>query len=571
MPYSLVPRRDVSAWAVFVAIPSLLLTLCVHAPFPAFALSLFVHLGVFALCGHLARWSRALARAIGGLALACSSLLVTVGILFRFRAGVDLTDGGLDYALRSPKYALDSVVEHGALPALLLAILVACGACAFGALTAVPQVRRWTRWRMVLLCVGLPLLGTTPASATTDARAAFALLRIARQPVSARSLPIRVPTPVARANAELIGPTILIINESLSAFEVFPCDQLVPSNVRYVSFVRARTTSTATNVAVPTILSGLAPHRTRDAYSRAPLVWDYAAALGFDTAFVSSQDIAWAGMRAFYTQLGVPRLVEGMESLGVAVNDGGTDDAFVFARARTLLSESERPMFLTLQLNSTHSPGWAPGLPHAGIKTNFEAITQRRAQARGYVAALTREFLTWVHGRFPSATVVIAADHGETLRHTGLRLDSFTEDVLRVPLLVHTPARMDELEKNRRARVSHIDILPTLLDAWGYPCAPLDGVSLFGTIPATRPLVSMSTGEIREWGREALVVVQRDTKWSFDRLGARSSALVDAAPGEREYSPTQQEFNEMRHFLSADPVLAPFKEGAFTHGSLRAR
>src|SRR5207237_245745 len=76
------------------------------------------------------------------------------------------------------------------------------------------------------------------------------------------------------------------------------------------------------------------------------------------------------------------------------------------------------------------------------------------------------------------------ADHGETFRDDRPpRLESYYEDVTRVPLFVRLPrsyafldpGALAQLTANTKGRVSNVDLVPTILDVWGrWPLAQPD-------------------------------------------------------------------------------------------------
>jgi arylsulfatase A-like enzyme len=99
-------------------------------------------------------------------------------------------------------------------------------------------------------------------------------------------------------------------------------------------------------------------------------------------------------------------------------------------------------------------------------------------------------------GLLDDAIVVVTSDHGEGFEpgrqriHHGGRLQA---DVVRVPLLIHAPGAAP---RTLDARVSLVDLFPTLLEAAGVPVPPdIDGVSLLpalrgGPLPPDRVLVA---------------------------------------------------------------------------------
>jgi choline-sulfatase len=90
------------------------------------------------------------------------------------------------------------------------------------------------------------------------------------------------------------------------------------------------------------------------------------------------------------------------------------------------------------------------------------------------------------HGLADDTIVILTSDHGDMLGERGLwfKMAPF-EDSIRVPLLVHAPARL----RPRRVAgpVSLLDLLPTLVELAGGTCEPLDGVSLLPALEGDRP------------------------------------------------------------------------------------
>ena len=120
------------------------------------------------------------------------------------------------------------------------------------------------------------------------------------------------------------------------------------------------------------------------------------------------------------------------------------------------------------------------------------------AQYDGGIRYVDDELRTWAEewrssGTFDDAVVIITSDHGEGLAQRRKKYsghgDTF-EEGLRVPLLMRFP---DGLGANTRVKemVSHVDVVPTLLDYLGAPsddrCA---GYSLLGGRPTDSILLA---------------------------------------------------------------------------------
>jgi arylsulfatase A-like enzyme len=96
------------------------------------------------------------------------------------------------------------------------------------------------------------------------------------------------------------------------------------------------------------------------------------------------------------------------------------------------------------------------------------------------------------HG-FDDAVIVVTSDHGEGLAEREIQYQGHGgtfEEGLRVPLLIRLP---DGTRQNERisGMVSHVDIVPTLLDYLGEPEDPnLPGYSLLGGRPADQIIIA---------------------------------------------------------------------------------
>jgi hypothetical protein len=104
-----------------------------------------------------------------------------------------------------------------------------------------------------------------------------------------------------------------------------------------------------------------------------------------------------------------------------------------------------------------------------------------------YVGELLSELET--RGLYHSSLVVFTSDHGEGLgehNHLG-HVENLSDSLLRVPLVVKLPAgdaRFDALRSAAERMVSHIDLVPTMLEVAGLPPLPGQrGLSLFSSAP----------------------------------------------------------------------------------------
>jgi arylsulfatase A-like enzyme len=194
-----------------------------------------------------------------------------------------------------------------------------------------------------------------------------------------------------------------------------------------------------------------------------------------------------------------------------------------------------------MQLNATHHPCWAPDA------SDVRTLPERCVRAARYVddAALRVVDHLRARGRLEDTLILGTSDHGESFRDDRPgRLESYYEDVTRVPLWLRLPASYLLRHRDARARlaeaalrrVSNLDLYATILDVWGrWPLAPgarpqLGGSSLLAPIDGERALVVASTGDIHNfrWSNEGFALYHGRWKWLCDeRHGCRLFDLDD--------------------------------------------
>jgi hypothetical protein len=352
---------------------------------------------------------------------------------------------------------------------------------------------------------------------------------------------------------------VVIVQESLGAWQWAPWNHKADSSPRIVEllerdapaaawFSDAVTAAGATAVSLPTILTGLGPDASGDDFTRAPLLWQEARALGYRTALVSAQDWDWLSFRSFFLGADAPDVAKTALELGAArVNDSGVDDAAAAAEVARFVdaTPTDRPFLVVMQLNSTHRPCWAPDVDAA------PSLPDRCLHAARYVDDAVLRVIDHLRarGRLEDTLILGTADHGESFRgDRPARLESYYEDVTRVPLWVRLPARYvarhpdapAALAAATRTRVSNLDLFPTVLDVWGRWPLPADerprlvGASLLRAIDPDRVLVVASTGDIHDfrWSNEGFALYHGRWKWLCDERGGCRLFDIERDPAE---------------------------------------
>lgn len=125
---------------------------------------------------------------------------------------------------------------------------------------------------------------------------------------------------------------------------------------------------------------------------------------------------------------------------------------------------------------------WANDLPESNVE-----LHRRYGLEVAYVDRQIGELLAELERRelYRDSLIVFTSDHGEGLGDHKLvgHVERLTDELIHVPLMIKLPAndpRRAELERAAKGLVTHLDIVPTLLEVIGLPPLPGQrGTSLF--------------------------------------------------------------------------------------------
>jgi len=207
-------------------------------------------------------------------------------------------------------------------------------------------------------------------------------------------------------------------------------------------------------------------------------------AAGYATAaFVSSQVVA--------SQYGLAQGFDRYDEQLVTSSAGGLSrvERRAAATVNAALAWMEQaplsPWFVWLHLFDPHRPFDAPPAFAKRFEDPYDAEI-------AYIDQQLKRFLQrWGKERLARTAVIVTADHGEGLgEHDELSHGLFLYDsTMRVPLLLRHPSF--GAGKRLAGQVSHVDLVPTLLDLLQLPPAageaPLDGVSLLPALRSEKP------------------------------------------------------------------------------------
>jgi glucan phosphoethanolaminetransferase (alkaline phosphatase superfamily) len=255
------------------------------------------------------------------------------------------------------------------------------------------------------------------------------------------------------------------------------------------TLLQMRSNSSTTAVSFGVLLSGLPPTESREAIHTAPLLFDYAHAAGFDTAYWTSQHLMFAHSEAFVRDLPVSHRCGGADLDPKADIDMGADDTLLTARVKKELPLLREPWFVMVHYSSTHfpyriEPGDEPFQPASDSKSpsdNAELFNYYRnavhAQDRTIADLIATVRASAAGSR---AVVLFTSDHGEAFREHGqlAHTSSVLEEEVHVPAWVDAPpGTLTDTERAALASAHseptwHLDLPPTILDLLGLWSTP---------------------------------------------------------------------------------------------------
>jgi hypothetical protein len=313
-----------------------------------------------------------------------------------------------------------------------------------------------------------------------------------------QGMSIRTPLPLPSLESARSRPpnVLVILTESVRAdalcSEPPPAcrarffDEVVPDRVAL-----GRLTSQTPNTfsAFLILTTGLEPNVDFRTAHTAPVLWEIAHAVGYRTAYISSQNPRYEDFGAFTQRASIDVLVTAIELGGMRQEQiGAPDERATEAMLRFLRSTPEsRPYFAVLHLSNTHTPyrtdpGLLPFVPESvdpvgdveAFHNHYEDSVLLEERTLASFLRSVRDLPSW-----DRTVVILLSDHGEQFReHGGLYHNhSLYDEELRVPgfLVAGDHALRDgereALATYRGERTFAQDVHATLVDLLGVDAA----------------------------------------------------------------------------------------------------
>jgi hypothetical protein len=349
---------------------------------------------------------------------------------------------------------------------------------------------------------------------------------------------------------------VMIVDESVRAMDVCngydrTCAVTPATNVaapKRFAFEQMRSLDSTTAVSLAVLWSGLPPTATRQEFHTVPLLWEYARAAGFSTAYWTSQNLFFANAGLWLEGLPLDKSISATELDPEPTYEMGADDGALVDVVLHDIDDLQEPFVGVVHLSNTHFPykidaDDAPFQPQSeavGAGDRVE-VTNRYRDAiyrqDKHVGRLVREIRARPFG--PRTVVLFISDHGEQIRERGAigHTDTVQDEEVRTAAWLDAPAgtiteeEASHLRALARVPLTQLDVMPTLLDVMGLADASgvapfrakMPGTSLLrgGSSPDTGFVLTNCTElfacAFKNWGAmrgtRKLVATQNDFAW----------------------------------------------------------
>ena len=258
---------------------------------------------------------------------------------------------------------------------------------------------------------------------------------------------------------------------------------------KIVPFQKAVSIGNKTRLSVPYMLVGLEGPDPQGAFFSYPSLFDYAAAAGYHTLFLSAQDMHWGKIGTLFDDKSLDVLEDGNYFSSHVDVHKGVDDLVMLKHVFRFLKQYGSPFMLVLQMDGSHYPYNAHS-PDS-LKIFLPETSPNCTNAYDNTLIVTDIYLTrlyrFLNNRFPGTFMFFTPDHGQNFGGLNGRFnDNFTPDVFHNALIAFPPegdsVAYNVLMKKEKRLVSQADIFSTMLQLMEMsPQYKVDGVSLLDT------------------------------------------------------------------------------------------
>jgi glucan phosphoethanolaminetransferase (alkaline phosphatase superfamily) len=333
---------------------------------------------------------------------------------------------------------------------------------------------------------------------------------------SSRPLPPLTRAPVPKRNVlfvilESVRADTTCIEHDPSCKRTEATNQLLPERF---PFTQMRSMDSCTAISLAVLWSGLRPTESRDTLHEWPLIFDYAHALGYDTAYWTSQNMMFGNVRLWVKNLGVKHRISATELDPTSDLDMGAPEKYLASYVTEHVGELQEPFMAVVQMSNVHYPYYLD----LSLPTPFQPWTTSKAPEQNahfknfyqnsvyqqdlHIAKMIAALKASPAGK--NTVIVYTSDHAEAFREHGQMGHTFSifDEEVHVPMWIDAPpgTLTDEEIQNLRSKrdqfLFHVDVAPTVLDLLGVADEPslhelrakLPGHSLLRSELTTEPV-----------------------------------------------------------------------------------
>jgi phosphoglycerol transferase MdoB-like AlkP superfamily enzyme len=251
-----------------------------------------------------------------------------------------------------------------------------------------------------------------------------------------------------------------------------------------------RSLDSCTAISSAVLWGGLLPTEDRETLHTFPLIFDYAKAAGYHTAYYTAQNMMFGNARLWVKNLGVERFLSATDVAPDCDLDMGAPEKLVAERLVTEFQTLREPFFVVVQLSNVHYPYYIDrSLPQPFQPASLSKAPEDLQLFRNYYQ--NSVYQQDIHvGRFLSAlratdagkrtVIVYTSDHAESFREHGNLGHTFSilDSEVRVPGWIDAPegtladSEIAALKHAEATPTNHLDLNATMLDLLGLWKAP---------------------------------------------------------------------------------------------------
>lgn len=309
------------------------------------------------------------------------------------------------------------------------------------------------------------------------------------RPKPRHSLPVVLTKPPGKTRPNIVFVILESVRADAVCIEPEAGCERTPYSARVVPerypLLQLRSLDSCTAISLAVLWSGVSPTESREVLHTAPLLFDYARAAGYETAFWTSQNMMFGNARLWVANLGVNSFLSATDVDPVADLDMGAPEAGLADRVNVEIDRLKEPFLAVIQLSNMHFPylvdeeGPSPFQPATISKAPkdnpafFNHYLNGVHQEDRHVARMLSHIRESAFGE--RTAIIYTSDHGEAFREHGQMGHTFSvlEEEIHVPGWIDAPDALLTAEQRanlagkRSAYTFHVDLTATALDLMG--------------------------------------------------------------------------------------------------------